>query len=136
METSLPIQLLHGGASVRAETLQLDFGDHVLCFTTTSADLGLQLRGVYDYGHNRDDIQVMERGEVRGVPHRGGVRSLTPDPGLEAVAPGPRQRCLYDHLRGFLALGRSSGFTLELDADSIGAAADQLDREPEPRRGV
>jgi hypothetical protein len=125
--TPLPIAFYDAGRPVRGETLTLDAGDNLLLLTTTSSDLGLNLRNVYDAADGRDEIQVIDNYRIRGKhgPPTTRLLATSPDPSFEPLRADLRPRCLYDHLGRFIELARAAGF--ELSIDGVDAAARQLD---------
>ncbi len=105
----------------------LDVGDNLLLLTTTSSDLGLNLRNVYDAAEGRDEIQVIDNYKICGRhgPPTTRLLATSPDPSFEPIPPDRRPRCLYDHLARFIELARAAGF--ELSIEGVDAAARQLD---------
>ena len=125
--TPLPIAFYDAGHPIRGETLTLDIDDNLLVLTTCSADLGLNLRNVYDAAEGRDEIQVIDNYRIRGKHGPPSTRLLTvsPDPSLEPIDADLRPRCLYDHLGRFIELACATG--VELSIDGVDAATRQLD---------
>jgi hypothetical protein len=128
MQMPLPIVFRLAAGPISAETLALDAGDNLLLLTTHSADLGLNLRNVYDRDEGRDEIHVMDNWKFQGRPHRPTTRLLSSapaDPRWKPVDTDLRLRCLYDHLGRYIELAKGQGFALSIDG--IDAAARQLD---------
>ena len=125
--TPLPIAFYDAGRPVRGETLTLDVGDNLLLLTSSSADLGLNLRNAYDIAEGRDEIQVMDNWKIRGRHGLPSTRLLatSPDRSFEPIRADLRPRCLYDHLARLIELARAAG--VELSIDGVDAAARQLD---------
>lgn len=118
----LPITFLADGMSVGGETLVTEAGASVLVFTSTSAALGIEVRGAYLEGEGSASVLVAESAVIGGGPAALGSRSLKV--GNEALT-FERRLLLYDHLQALQDLASRAGY--RLGVDGVDAAATALD---------
>jgi len=122
----LPISFVADGAAIGGETLVTEAGASVLVFTSTSAALGIELRGSYLEGEGSASVLVAESAVRGGEPAALGSRSL--DVGEEALT-FERRLLLYDHLQALQDLAERAGHRLGVDGiDAAAAALDPFQR--------